>query len=116
MVSFFFLYRSLTGLTTAIRGLKHLLSSLFASTFASRAVSSTDNKFQQSDNLDLKTLPFLTIQLVLIPHPHSQIITIVPRLLSPNFNAVRQLQSKICPVIIGIDYEQGRSLIYNYRW
>ena len=34
-------YRSLTGLITAIRGLKHLLSSLFASTFASRAVSST---------------------------------------------------------------------------
>ena len=67
MVSFFFLYRSLTGLTTAIRGLKHLLSSLFASTFASRAVSSTDNKFQQSDNLDLKTLPFLTIQLVPSP-------------------------------------------------
>ena len=45
-----------------------------------------------------------------------QLITIVPPLLSPNFNAVRQLQSKICPVIIGIDYEQGRSLIYNYRW
>ena len=60
-------YRSLTGLITAIRGLKHLLSSLFASTFASRAVSSTDNKFQQSDNLDLKTLPFLTIQLVPSP-------------------------------------------------
>ena len=49
--------------------LKHLLSSLFASTFASRAVSSTDNKFQQSDYLDLKTLPFLTIQLVPIPRP-----------------------------------------------
>ena len=63
------LYRSLTGLTTAIRGLKHLLSSLFASTFASRAVSSTDNKLQQSDNLDFKTLPFLTIQLVPIPRP-----------------------------------------------
>ena len=61
------IYRSLTGLITAIRGLKHLLSSLFASTFASRAVSSTDNKFQQSDNLDLKTLPFLTIQLVPSP-------------------------------------------------
>ena len=60
-------YRSLTGRITAIRGLKHLLSSLFASTFASRAVSSTDNKFQQSDNLDLKTLPFLTIQLVPSP-------------------------------------------------
>ena len=38
--------------------LKHSLSSLFASTFASRAVSSTDNKLQQSDNLDFKTLPF----------------------------------------------------------
>ena len=62
-------YRSLTGLITAIRGLKHLLSSLFASTFASRAVSSTDNKLQQSDNLDFKTLPFLTIQLVPIPRP-----------------------------------------------
>ena len=49
--------------------LKHLLSSLFASTFASRAVSSTDNKLQQSDNLDFKTLPFLTIQLVPIPRP-----------------------------------------------
>ena len=49
--------------------LKHLLSSLFASTFASRAVSSTDNKLQQSDNLDFKTLPFLTIQLVPIPWP-----------------------------------------------
>ena len=60
-------YRSLTGLITAIRGLKHLLSSLFASTFASRAVSSTDNKFQQSDNLDLKTLPFLTIKLAPSP-------------------------------------------------
>ena len=48
---------------------KHLLSSLFASTFASRAVSSTDNKLQQSDNLDFKTLPFLTIQLVPIPWP-----------------------------------------------
>ena len=34
------------------------LSCLFASTFASRAVSSTDNKLQQSDNLDFKTLPF----------------------------------------------------------
>ena len=62
-------YRSLTGLHTAIRGFKHLLSSLFASTFASRAVSSTDNKLQQSDNLDFKTLPFLTIQLVPIPRP-----------------------------------------------
>ena len=49
--------------------LKHSLSSLFASTFASRAVSSTDNKLQQSDNLDFKTLPFLTIQLVPIPRP-----------------------------------------------
>ena len=45
-------YQSLTGLLTAIRGFKHLLSSLFASIFASRAVSSTDNKFQQSNNLN----------------------------------------------------------------
>ena len=66
----FYLYRSLTGQITAIGGFKHLLlSSLIASTFASRAVSSTDNKLQQFDNLDLKTLPFLTIQLVPIPRP-----------------------------------------------
>ena len=32
-------------------------------------MSSTDNKLQQSDNLDFKTLPFLTIQLVPIPWP-----------------------------------------------
>ena len=40
-------YQSLTGLLTAIRGFKHLLSSLFASTFASMAVSSTKNAFFQ---------------------------------------------------------------------
>ena len=58
------MYRSLAGLINAIRGFKHLLSSLFASTFASRAVSSTDNILQQSDNLDFKNLPFLAIQLL----------------------------------------------------
>ena len=40
-------YQSLTGLLTAIRGFKHLLSSLFASAFASMAVSSTKNAFFQ---------------------------------------------------------------------
>ena len=35
-----YICRSLTGLITAIRGFKHLLSSLFASTFALEAISS----------------------------------------------------------------------------
>ena len=49
----FYLYRSLTGQITAIRGFKHLLSSLFASTFASRAVSSTQHRLvvDNSENL-----------------------------------------------------------------
>ena len=50
----FFTYRPLTGLITAIRGFKHLLSSLFASTFASRAVSSTKNAFSNSKSFQNK--------------------------------------------------------------
>ena len=47
-----FTYWSLTGLFTAIRGFQHLLLSLFACTFASRAASSTlDDLGKQSTDL-----------------------------------------------------------------
>ena len=52
-----------------ILGVVNVLLANDSQSFASRAVSSTDNKLQQSDNLDFKTLPFLTIQLVPIPRP-----------------------------------------------
>ena len=44
-------YRSLTGLLTAIRGFKHLLSSLFASTFASTAIPSTERQWKTETDI-----------------------------------------------------------------